>query len=404
MKILQINSVYEERSTGRTCKEVERAVIANGDQCITAYGFGPKRDTPNAYKIDTPFEYYLHGVLGRLTGLNGYFSVFATIRLVRFIKKYDPDVIHLRNLHGFYINLPILFSYLKKSNKAVIQNIHDCWIFTGKCTHYTVNNCYKWKTECDSHCPKCVVHQYPKSVFFDFSRKMFRDKKKWLTSLPNLTVVGVSNWTVEQATQSFLRGRRVIRIYNWIDLEAFKPYEGNVLADYGLDPELFTVVCAGVSWNGTEKYEQLKKLIKICDADVQFLIIGDCTDRIDSKNVAYAGYVFGTSNLAKLYSSSDVYVHFSMEDTFGKVIAEALACGTPAIVYDSTSCSEIIDDSTGCVVPPNDIQAVYDAVRAIQATGKKAMVSACRNRVEKYFEYQKNVGELIMLYKEVCNV
>lgn len=403
MKILQINSVYEERSTGRTCKEVEKAVIANGGQCITAYGFGPKRDTPNAYKIGTPFEYYLHGVLGRLTGLNGYFSVFATIRLVHFIKKYDPDVIHLRNLHGFYINLPILFSYLKKSNKPVIQNVHDCWIFTGKCTHYTVNNCYKWKTECDSHCPKCVVHQYPKSLIFDFSRKMFRDKKKWLTSLPNLTIVGVSNWTTEQAAESFLGEHRVMRIYNWIDLNTFKPREENVLSDYGLNPELFTVVCAGVSWSGTSKYEQLKKLIEMCDANVQFLIIGECLERIDSKNVAYAGYVSGTDNLAKLYASCDVYVHFSLEDTFGKVIAEALACGTPAIVYDSTSCPEIICASTGRVVQPNDIQAVYNAIGEIKAAGKKAMAKECRDRVEKNFAYQKNVKELITLYEEVCN-
>lgn len=404
MKVLQINSVYEERSTGRTCKEVERAIIANGGQCITAYGFGPKRNNSNTYKIGTPFEYYLHGVLGRLTGLNGYFSVFATIRLIRFIKKYNPDVIHLRNLHGFYINLPILFSYLKKSRKPIIQNVHDCWIFTGKCTHYTINNCYKWKNECDSHCPECVVHQYPKSFFFDLSRKMFLDKKRWLTSLPNLTIVGVSNWTAEQVKQSFLGKNRVLRIYNWIDLDTFKPCEENVLADYNLNPELFTVVCAGVSWDGSPKYEQLKKLIRMCELDVQFLVIGECKDRINSPNVAYTGYVSGMGNLAKIYSSSDVYVHFSLEDTFGKVIAEALACGTPAIVYESTSCSEIIDSATGCAVPPNDIQSVYCAVEKIRTIGKKAMASACRERVEKCFDYRKNVGDLIMLYKEVCNV
>lgn len=403
MKILQINSVYVERSTGRTCFEVEKAVEAAGGQCVTAYGFGPRRDTPNAYKIGTKAEYYFHNIMGRVTGLCGYFSVAATLRLIRFIKQYDPDVIHLRNLHAFYINLPILFRYLKKSRKPVVLNIHDCWIFTGKCPHYTVNGCDGWRKECGD-CKKQVVRQYPQSLFFDFSKKMFRDKKKWLSDLDNLTVVGVSDWTAAQARMSFLGNREVLRIYNWVNMDVFKPYEENIFLELGIPSDRFTVVCAAVSWGeGSDKYRDLAQMIERAGSDIQFVVIGTVEKPFEGDNVHYVGYVSDVRKLAQIYSASDVYVHFSMEDTFGKVIAEALSCGTPTVVYDSTACGEIADESCGIAVRPRDVDAVMTAIETIKDNPEKYTQENCRKRVENNFNYSKNTTQLLRLYNRLSD-
>lgn len=398
MKILQINSVYVERSTGRNCFEIEKHVEAAGGQCVTAYGFGPRRKTPNAYKIGTWPEYYFHNIMGRITGLCGYFSVFATLRLVRFIRKYDPDVIHLHNLHAFYVNLPILFRYLKKIGKPVILNLHDCWIFTGKCPYYTINACNRWQTGC-SNCPKHVVKQYPQSLFFDFSKKMFRDKKKWLHALKDLTVVGVSDWVASQAKRSFLGDREILRIYNWVNTQVFKPYPDSIFSEFGIPEDKFTVFCAGVAWNKNHyKYKDLEQIVRKVGNDVQFVIAGHVNDPIAADNVYHVGYVSDVERLARLNSSADIYMHLSLEDTFGKVIAEALACGTPAIVYDSTACSEVADESCGIIVPPHDIDALVAAISKIKANPQLYSSENCCKRVEDYFHHEKNVNLFLQLY------
>ena len=403
MKLLQINSAYKINSTGRTCYEVERALTANGFSCITACQFGFEKGNKNNYQINSWFEYYVHNFLGRVFGLCGYGSVFATLRLISHIKQYQPDVIHLRNLHGFYINLPILFRFLRKYNHPVFLNIHDCWIITGKCPHYTVNGCFKWKTQC-SNCPKKVVHQYPSSYFFDCSKKMFNDKKRWLTSLSSLTVLGVSQWTAEQASMSFLNEKKISYIYNWVDLDVFNPNRLNVLSKYGLKENIFTVVFAAVSWTeGSGKLLLLQRTLQIlCDHSIQFLIVGKCNIN-ENDNIKCAGYISDAEELANIFSSCNAYVHLSLEDTFGKVVAESLACGTPAVVFNSTALPELVDSETGRVVPPNDINAIKEAVLEIMAMNKRIVSSKCRHRAENLFNYRKNVSRLLEYYAESIN-
>ena len=401
MKVLQVNVVYAQKSTGITCLEVEKALIRAGHECVTAYGIGEKPKTKNSYRISTRIEYIIHNVLGRITGLCGYFSIFATHRLIRFIKKYDPDIIHLRNLHAFYINLPMLFGFLKNFNKPVILNVHDCWIFTGKCTHYTVNKCEKYKTGC-SNCTKNVIKQYPQSILFDFTRKMFNDKKKWLDSIKNLTVVGVSDWTATQAKSSFLGKREVLRIYNWIDTEKFFPKEEKVFSKYNIPDDKFTIVCAGVSWSENSlKFQELKKLVAETGDDVQYVIIGNVEKPLTKENVYQIGYISNSEELANIYSSADIYIHFSLEDTFGKVTAEALSCGTPAIVYNSTSSPEIVDETCGIIVEPHDLKGIISAINKIRENPEIYTVENCRKRVLNNFNYDTNVSQVIDLYNKL---
>ncbi|HCG35029.1 MAG TPA: hypothetical protein DER23_01675, partial [Clostridiales bacterium] len=298
---------------------------------------------------------------------------------------------------------PLLFRYLKKAGKPVVYNLHDCWILTGKCAHYTVRGCYKWKETC-YRCPKEVVHQYPHSYFFDFTRKMHREKKAWLAGIPNLTVVGVSDWTADQARQSYLKDRRIERIYNWINLQVFYPREENVLARFGADPEKFTVICVSVSWaEGSVRYEYLKQLIQRVDENTQFIVVGQCDRPIKSEKVFHVAYVSDTGLLAKLYSSAHVYVHFSLEDTFGKVIAEAMACGTPAVVFRSTGCPELVAKGGGYAADPGDMDQVYKYVQEIFKNGKDYYRDACVKTTRESFSYETNVGQLMGLYEDILN-
>lgn len=173
MNVLQINTVYAVKSTGRTCSELEKALVSEGHNCCTAYGNGPRNMGVNAYQIDTKLEYIFHNALSRLTGLEGYFSRCATKRLIRFINAYKPDIILLRNLHGHYLNLPMFFEFLSSLNIPVIQVLHDCWAFTGKCAYYTTIGCNKWESECEK-CPK--IHEYPQSYIFDRTKKCVQIK------------------------------------------------------------------------------------------------------------------------------------------------------------------------------------------------------------------------------------
>jgi glycosyltransferase involved in cell wall biosynthesis len=400
MKVLQINTVYGIKSTGRTCVEVEHALHLGGHECYTAYG-NKRNNSEFSYRIGSSSEYYFHNIMARITGLQGYFSFFATKRLIRYINKLNPDIIHLRNLHANYLNLPLLFKYLRESNKPIVLNLHDCWAFTGKCAYYTERDCYKWIKEC-KNCPS--KKDYPQSYFFDFSSKMFNDKKKGFSSIKNLTVIGVSDWIANQAKESFLKGRDIRRVYNWINQDIFKPYDENILSKYGIDNKKFIIIGVSANWNkGTPRYEDFIKLSEMIDGSMQIIMVGKTEQSINSNNILHIPYVSDTVELAKLYSSSDVYVHFSVEDTFGKVIAESLACGTPAIVYDSTGCSEVVTKNCGFIVDKRNVKEVYQCILKVKSKGKPSYSNNCVLRVENEFNYLKNTKKLIEIYGDLIN-
>ena len=400
MKVLQINTVYNEKSTGRTCLEVKRELENNGHQGFVAYGRG-KHSDQNTYRIGSEIEYYFHNIMARITGFQGYFSFFATKRLIRYIKHISPDIIHIRNLHANYLNLPLIFKFLKEANIPVVLNLHDCWAFTGKCAHYTDIQCYKWKTEC-YQCP--AVRNYPKSLFFDKTKKMYKDKKKGFSEIKNLTVVGVSHWTAEQARMSFLSKRNILTIYNWIDREVFKPKRENVLGKYGLDMSKFTILGISTSWTeGSPRYEDFIKISHLVQEDIQIILVGYSEVTEFPKNIKHISFIDGINELAKLYSSADAFVHLSTEDTFGKVITEAMACGTPSVVYNSTALPELIEDGSGYVIEPRDVNGVVDALYKIMSKGKRYYSDKCILNVAKNFDYFTNIKKLISLYESILD-
>ncbi|MDR4508582.1 MAG: glycosyltransferase [Candidatus Brocadiaceae bacterium] len=402
MKVLQINSVCGYGSTGRSATELAHALLAQGDECYVAYGQGTTT-YKNSFKIGTKIENHLHNACSRLFGKQGYYTKNGTSRLIRFIQEIQPDVFHLCNLHGNYLNLEVLFEYLAKTNKPIVWTLHDCWAFTGKCSHYTAIGCYKWQTQCN-HCPQ--VKEYPPSLFFDRSEQMFTDKKNWFTAVKNMTIVPVSHWLAGEVKQSFLAKYPVVPIYNWIDQKVFKPSHSNDRKQYGIDRDAFIILGVSAGWgkdNG--KLHDFIKFSKMLPYDMQVVLVGGTKEPgCIPGNIVHIPYVHETRELAKIYSMADVYVHLSTEDTFGKVTAEALACGTPAIVYNSTACPEVVGEGCGFVVEKRNVKQVIQAISNIKLAGKQAFSSKCTAFVSEHFNYQKNTVEYLKLYKKVSNI
>lgn len=398
MKVLMINSVSGFGSTGSICVDIALELEKQGHECYIAYG-QISRGYKNEFKIGTRLENHLHNVGSRVWGKQGYFTKNGTKKLVEFIKQYNPDVIHLHNLHGNYVNLEVLFEYLIEVQKPVVWTLHDCWPFTGKCAHYTEVGCYKWESQCH-HCPQ--IHTYPPSIFLDHSETMFTDKKKWFTGLKNMTLVPVSTWLANEVKRSYLSKYPIQMIYNWVDHEIFKPYEDDIRTKYHIPADKFVVLGVSAGWDAdSSKLNDFISLSKIIPDNLQIVLIGKAGKNVNfPKNIIHIPYVEDTVELAKLYSSANVYVHLSREDTFGKVTAEALSCGTPAIVYNATGCPEIVGKGCGYIVEKGDVEEVRNKIVLIKTNGKNHYSSFCRQFVLDHFDIKTNIDSVIGIYRK----
>ena len=399
MNVLQINTVCGFGSTGRTSIELARALMDHGDTCHIAYGQG-ESDYEKSFKIGTRIENHLHNVGSRMFGKQAYYTTSGTSKLTQYIADIQPDVIHLRNLHGNYLNIEILFGYLASIDTPVVWTLHDCWPYTGKCAHYTAVGCDKWQLQC-SHCPQ--VHQYPPSLFLDRSAQMFVDKKRWFSAVKDMTIVPVSHWLAGEVRKSFLARFPIKPIYNWINQEVFKPTLSDARERYQINKDTFVILGISGGWRkDSSKLRDFIDLSRLLPKTMQIVLVGD-TKNSDCipEHIKHIPYVESTNELAKIYSMADVYVHFSTEDTFGKVIAEALACGTPAVVYDSTACPEVVGDGCGFVVERRNVEGAFQAAAKVSRMGKRFFSSTCIAFATENFNYKTNAGSYISLFGNV---
>ncbi|MDO9152776.1 MAG: glycosyltransferase [Paludibacter sp.] len=318
--------------------------------------------------------------------------------MIKKIKIENPDIIHLHNLHGNYLHLETLFSYLNSFKGKVFLTLHDCWAFTGKCAHYTDANCYKWQQKCE-HCPQ--VHTYPPSVFFDFSKKMFKDKKTNFCGIENLKIITVSDWLKKQVENSFLNIYEIERVYNWVDNKVFKNTVGELRHELNIHDQQKIILCVSASWRKTDStYKDLIQLSEILGDENVIIVVGKAHVKFESPNIINIPYIADKNKMAELYSSADVYLHLSTEDTFGLVIAEALSCGTPAIVYNSTACAEVLgSDNCGRVVEVRNIDQIVNAIDSVFLNGKEVYRPNCEKRVKTLFDKDENISKIIELYK-----
>lgn len=393
MRVAQINATSHRGSTGSLTSQLQRAVIRSGGECRCYAAQVQNRE--QCFEVGTEFGRKIHALLSRVTGLQGYFSRFATAKLIRELKQYKPDVVHLHNLHANYLHFPMLFNYLKKNRVATFVTLHDCFLFTGKCSHYLHDGCDKWQSAC-GNCPR--LKKDNASWFFDRTNKMFRDKKRWFTSLKNLNVIGVSKWITNEASKSFLQCAKVLdAVYNWVDLDCFVPAKEIKLRDeFGLCGK---VVILGVSayWKTEKGLDDFVALSKELDSRYAVVLVGDVSqEKIAGTSIISIPPVSDARELARYYNMADVFVNASVQETFGLTTAEALACGTPCVVYNKTACPELIGPGCGYVV--EDYDALKTQVCSVAGGGKKVFEQACRSYAEEMFSAEKNIQKYIALY------
>ena len=201
MKVFQMNSTCGFGSTGRIAADILKELEKCGGEGIIAYGRNSAPENVNSYRIGSDLDVKIHGVLSRITDRQGFYSTSATKKLIEKIKDYNPDIIHLHNIHGYYLNVALLFDFLKEYNKPIVWTLHDCWAFTGHCAYFSFNGCEKWETECYS-CP--LKKDYPTSLVMDNSKKNYKQKKELFTKPENITFVTPSSWLKELTQKSFL--------------------------------------------------------------------------------------------------------------------------------------------------------------------------------------------------------
>jgi len=400
MKVLQINAVGGISSTGRICFELADYLNNNGHEGYIAYSTG--YHYYKGYKIGNKFDTKVHGLLSRIFGTQAYFSKGATRKLLNYISNLKPDIVHLHNLHSNYINLKLLLSYLAENDIPTVITLHDCWFYTGKCTHYTLDNCYKWQTGCGK-CPGLKLDN--PSWFFDRTKKMLRDKKTLLERIPRLAVIGISDWITNEARKSFLASAKILtRIYNWIDTDVFKPVDGTSLKKKLGIIDKWVILGVASRWSNRKGLNKFIELSGIIPPEMKIVLVGGISNKIKlPQNIIHIPEIHDLSELVEYYSMADVFVHCSREEAFGKTIAEALSCGTPAIVFNSTACPEVIGPGCGLIINEYDASAILKGIAIIRKNGKPFYSSSAIKHVKKNFSPVIIFEEIVKLYKQLAD-
>jgi len=400
--LLQINTVVNSGSTGRIAEEIGQTVKLSGWKSYIAYGRHARTSQSELIKIGSDWDIMMHGLQTRLFDRHGFASIAATRKFVKQIKKIKPDIIHLHNIHGYYINIEILFRYLKDANIPVVWTFHDCWPMTGHCAHFTFVGCDKWKTQC-YECPQ--KKDYPSSYFLDRSKQNHKQKRKLFTSVNDITIVPVSNWVGEIVKQSYLKDYPIRVINNGIDVNAFSPQSRDgIRLKYGL-ADKFILLGVATEWERRKGLHDFIELSKTLKDDEIIILVGLKEDQIKilPENIIGITRTESTQELAEFYSSADVFVNPTWEDNFPTTNLEALACGTPVITYETGGSPEAIDELTGIVVEQGNIHKLTEAINQIKEKGKQSYSEACVKRAHRLYRKEDRYREYIELYEELLN-
>lgn len=385
-----INSVCGVKSTGRICTDLAKELEKNGHEVKIAYGRErvPLEYQKYAIRIGNNLNVKIHGLQSRLFDMAGFGSKKVTQKFIEWVKEYNPDVIHLHNIHGYYINVEVLFQYLKKEFKGkIIWTLHDCWAFTGHCAYFDYVRCEEWKKECK----RCVQKkEYPKCIGISNSNNNFFKKKQLFTGIDNLIIVTPSQWLAGLVKNSFLKEYKVKVIHNGIDTKIFKKIETDIKSRYNLKDKKIILGVAAI-WDRRKGLDYFIELSNKLDNSYQIVVIGITKEQKQQLPQNIIG-ILKTSSIKELiewYSAADVFVNPTLEDNYPTTNLEAIACGTPVITYDTGGSIESAN-MFGKVIKKNNIIKLIDAIKNIDKIKIKNIDIDYKNTVQKY----------IFLYKE----
>lgn len=357
MKVLFLNAVCGTGSTGRIVTDLAALLRSQGDTAKVAFGVGQARNVPpgDAIQINTPLGYYAHNALSRLTDHTGLYSAPQTRRLLQEIEAFDPDLIHIHNLHGYYVNYQLLMDALSRTGKPLVMTLHDCWTFTGHCTHF--GSCDQWKTQC-RHCPR--LRRYPICYTRGDVARNFSRKEAAFTAPETLHIVAPCRWLAELASQSFLGKHPIHVIPNGVDTTLFCPTPGAELPTG--KPSLLGV--ANV-WDDSKGLFDFAALSQLLGQDYQLVLVGLTPKqrRALPPGILGLGRTESPRQLAQLYTAAALFVNPTYEDTFPTVNLEAQACGTPVVTYATGGAPETLLPGLGRTVPRGDVEALAQVIR-----------------------------------------
>lgn len=401
--IVQINTGLGFGSVGRIVDQIGSLIEKDSGTCYYVHGSRYIiHATPTAIQVGAKWEDYFHYAISLLTGRDGIGSICATKRLVKRLKNLKPDIVHLHNIHGFYINYKILFDYLSANDIPIVWTFHDCWPITGHCPYFDSLNCMKWKTGCYD-CP--LRKEFPKSLLFDQSAYNYNAKKKAFTSVKNLTIVPVSDWLADIVKESFLKNASIRVIHNGIDINIFKPVVSDLRKRFGITEDQKVVLGVASGWDERKGFSDFIKLANL--AKYQIVMVGNIDTTVDASLLPSSiKHIKSTNNqqeLAAFYSFADVFINPTYSDNFPTTNIEALACGTPVITYRTGGSPEAIDDNTGVIVEQGNIKALGKSIDAVIARGKSKYTKACRERAIRLFNKDERFKDYLELYKKILN-
>lgn len=400
MKVLQIN-MTDMFSTGNIMLNIAKKTRERGHEAYTVSKktrmslCQDRKDTLHTY-IGTRTEHTIHRYFSWITDLQDYGSVISTYELIRKIKKIKPDIIHLHDIVGWYVNIGILFKFLKKYNKPIVWTFHDCWAFTGRCIYFDAAKCDRWKTGCGK-CPQ--ISYMPKSWYFDHSAHNWRRKNRLFNSIENMTIVCPSMWLKELTGKSFLSRHRCLTINNGINLKTFEPITGNT---YNKLKSLNKKIILGVAstWSTRKGVNDFIELSKRIPDDYQIVLVGISPEELNCDRIIAYKRTTNQRELAEIYTAADVFANPTMEENFPTVNLEALACGTPIVTYRTGGSPESIDEKTGMVVEQGNMKEMLEAILCITRKGKEHYSNYC---IEKSKNYDMNArfNDYVDLYEEI---
>lgn len=400
MTLFQINVTANSGSTGRIAEQIGETTKRNGWNSVIAYGRYANPGTSEHVKICSKQNIYYNALAARLFDYEGLIARHSTLQLIKKIQEIKPDIIHLHNIHGYYINYLILFSFLKKYKAPVVWTLHDCWPFTGHCSHFDLIGCDKWKTECN-HCPQ--KGEYPKS-YTDFSRRNFNLKKKAFTGCGNLTIVPVSYWLDRLVKESFLQEYDAKVIHNGIDTSVFSIRDDawKIREKYNITSK-YVVLGVASPFGKRKGFHDFIALSRMLPGEFTIIMVGISHEQKTClpNNIVGIERTQDVNELASLYSNADVFVNLTYEDNFPTTNLEAMACGTPVITYNTGGSPESLDVATGIVVEKGNLTDVCEAVKKVCESGKASYAEACRKRAVQFFNNKDRFMEYIDLYNEL---
>ena len=384
MKILFINCTCGLGSTGRICTDLAKQLSQQGHVVKIAYG--RQRAVAEEYRefgvrIGNGLDVKVHAFLNRITDRHAFYSAHATKQFLQWAKEFNPDVLWLHNIHGYYIHVGLLFEWIKSRPEMKVKwTLHDCWAFTGHCAHFDLIGCEKWKTQCEN-CPQ--IKEYPASLFADNSKKNFFDKRSAFGGVKDMALITPSKWLANLAKESFLQEYPVKTIYNGIDLNVFKPATGVFKKKYGLEGER-VILSVAYGFGQRKGLDDLIELAKKLPTGCRLVLVG--VDEQDKKqlppSVFYLEKTENVQELVEAYSDADVFLNLTYEDTFPTVNLESLACGTPVVTYRTGGSPESLNEECGYVVEKGNTDAVLECITIFKKTPKT--VEACCKQAERF--------------------